>query len=310
MPRRTQTFIGSSSEGLVVAAAMAAILDDTTPCRVWTEGVFLPGRTFIETLEKLLEEVDYAILVASADDKVVIRDVESLTMRDNVLLELGLFMAKLGRGRTYLVTPRDDPIRVPSDLLGVQTVTYASPEGEDEAGWAQVLQGPCDAIKAAMAEAEKELSLAMKRTLVRQILAWTTDVQEFLATFQSRSIRSILDRQQFEKVREEMIARLAKVVDQHKEDAARLGVAEQYDQLARSLTRAADTFPFPEEATLSKGQAVSGLLDHVLGRDSIEDQIKKRADSLLTRYADWWDDNTAAIAKQLVALQSTLIGMV
>jgi hypothetical protein len=310
MTQRTQTFIGSSSEGLGVASAIAAMLADATECRVWTEGVFLPGRTFIETLERLLEEVDYAILVASADDKVTIRDVESLTMRDNVLLELGLFMAKLGRGRTYLVTPCDNPIRVPSDLLGVQTVTYASPEEEDEAGWAQVLQGPCHAIQVAMAEAEKELSLAMKRTLVRQILAWTTDVQEFLVKFQSRSIRSILDRRQFERVRQDMIEQLAKVVELHTEDAARLGVAQEYDQLARSLTHAAETFPFPEEASVTSQQAVSGLLNHVFGRASIEDQVKTRADFLLTRYANWWDDNSAEIARQLVALQSALIGMV
>jgi predicted nucleotide-binding protein len=96
----TQTFIGSSSEGLIVANAIRANLIDVTDCQIWTEGVFLPGRTFIETLESLLDRVDYAILVASPDDMLRRRDVERFSMRDNVLLELGLFIAKLGRNRT------------------------------------------------------------------------------------------------------------------------------------------------------------------------------------------------------------------
>jgi predicted nucleotide-binding protein len=46
---KTQNFIGSSSsEGLVVVNAIRTNLLDVTDCQIWTEGVFLPGRTFIE----------------------------------------------------------------------------------------------------------------------------------------------------------------------------------------------------------------------------------------------------------------------
>lgn len=50
----------------------------------------------------MLERVDYAILVASPDDMLRQRDVESFSMRDNVLLELGLFMTT---GRIRGVAP-------------------------------------------------------------------------------------------------------------------------------------------------------------------------------------------------------------
>ena len=164
----TQTFIGSSSEGLLVANAIRAHLLDATECHIWTEGVFLPGRTFIETLESMLDRVDYAILVASPDDMLRKRDVDSFSMRDNVLLELGLFMAKLGRARTYLVSPKDTPIHIPSDLLGVTTVSYISPFSADDA--IQALKEPCAKIKEAMEVAEKELSTSMKRILVNSLL--------------------------------------------------------------------------------------------------------------------------------------------
>jgi predicted nucleotide-binding protein len=40
----------------------------------------LPGRTFIETLEKVLDEMDYAILVATPDDSLTKRDVENFSI--------------------------------------------------------------------------------------------------------------------------------------------------------------------------------------------------------------------------------------
>src|SRR5437868_5662307 len=124
MVRTQQTFIGSSTEGLVVAKAIAANLPPEMNCRVWSEDIFLPGRTYLETLEKVLDEMDYAILVATPDDMLTKRDVAGYSMRDNVLLELGLFMARLGRRRTYLVSSRDNPIHIPSDLLGLTTISY------------------------------------------------------------------------------------------------------------------------------------------------------------------------------------------
>lgn len=202
----TRTFIGSSSEGLIVANAIQAHLADVTDCQVWTEGVFLPGRTFIETLESMLDSVDYAVLVATPDDMLKKRDVESLSMRDNVLLELGLFMAKLGRTRTYLASPKDTTIHIPSDLLGLTTVSYVSPSSADEA--VACLKEPCERIKLAMTAAEKEMSLSMRRALVKRLLSFTNQVQSFVLTLQSESIRSLTDRAEFERIRNESADRL------------------------------------------------------------------------------------------------------
>ena len=53
----TKTFIGSSTEGIKIANAIKHNLLNDTECHIWTEGVFLPGSTYIETLEKLLDKI-------------------------------------------------------------------------------------------------------------------------------------------------------------------------------------------------------------------------------------------------------------
>lgn len=304
----TQTFIGSSSEGLIVANAIRANLLGATDCQIWTEGVFLPGRTFIETLESMLDRMDYAILVATPDDLLKQRDVESFSMRDNVLLELGLFMAKLGRSRTYIVSPVDTPMHIPSDLLGITTVSYTSPASADEA--AQSLKEPCEKIKQAMLAAEKELSAAMKRMTVKRLLTLTNRVQSFVVTLQSESVRSLTDRREFERVRANSADRLAALAGEYEEDARKLGVQEQADHLMDAVLDAVRDIPFPEEAVLTQDDVVGGILSHLTGARSAKDQVGDRFKKLTKRYETWWEAHGPRISKALNELQGALIGAI
>jgi predicted nucleotide-binding protein len=307
MTIRPKTFVGSSTEGLHVAKAIESNLSEVTDVMVWTDGVFLPGRTFVETLEKLLEEVDYAILVATPDDLLVMREVENFSMRDNVLLELGLFMAKLGRRRTYLVTPKSKPIRIPTDLLGVKTVNFDLAPGAELSTVGPALEEACDSIRRAMQDAEKDLSNAMRRSLIKNLLVWTTKVHEMVSLAQAESVKSLLNRTEFERVRKETSVRLTELLNERREDAAKLRITEQYDRLRTTLATAIDGLPFPEEAVISNSDAMSGLLSHLVGGNSIQDQFKKRIDSIAARYDAWWNKHRAEIAKDLRDFQAELI---
>lgn len=120
---KPQVFIGSSSESIEIASKFADFLRAEADVRVWTD-VFDLGDVTIETLFRQLDISDYAILIATGDDKIRSRGKEKNAPRDNVIFEAGLFMGKLGRKRTFVVC--DEKLKLPSDLSGVTVATFAA----------------------------------------------------------------------------------------------------------------------------------------------------------------------------------------
>lgn len=122
---RIRVFVISSTEALPVARALHAEFDhDKFEVELWTDGVFKASQYAIESLERKLDDSDFAIAIAQPDDKVKSRDNELLTARDNVIFEVGLFIGRLGRQRAFLLEPRDSPGVLPSDLTGLTTLSY------------------------------------------------------------------------------------------------------------------------------------------------------------------------------------------
>jgi CRP/FNR family transcriptional regulator, cyclic AMP receptor protein len=124
-------FVGSSRESLpVVTAIQNGLAGKPVIARPWTtSGVFSPSEFPIDDLAKQVLECDFAALVIGPDDRILSRGVESEGPRDNVLLELGLFMGALGRNRTFLVVPRDIDVKIPSDVLGLNPVKVSLSSG-------------------------------------------------------------------------------------------------------------------------------------------------------------------------------------
>ena len=51
--------------------------------------------------------------------------------RDNVIYELGLAMGHIGRQRTVMVVPRGEDLKIPTDLAGLNPITFkVGPEGD------------------------------------------------------------------------------------------------------------------------------------------------------------------------------------
>jgi predicted nucleotide-binding protein len=87
--------------------------------------MFGPSEYTLEALESSLDGFDFAILVLTADDTVESRGALSNAPRDNVLVELGLFMGKLGRRRTMIITDRSIDLKLPTDLAGLTHASYS-----------------------------------------------------------------------------------------------------------------------------------------------------------------------------------------
>lgn len=124
MAQRANVFIGSSSEGLAVAKAVQRELSAAADVTVWTQGVFQPGFGYLESLVKALDAADFAVLVLTPDDQTDSRGDVSASPRDNVVFELGLFIGRLGRERSFFVYDQGSPPKIPSDLLGIAAATY------------------------------------------------------------------------------------------------------------------------------------------------------------------------------------------
>lgn len=121
---RPTLFIGSSVEGLPLARNVQLQLQDVAEVTVWDQGVFPLGGGALESLVNALDRFDFAVLVVTPDDRTVLRGVERLSARDNVLFELGLFMGRLGRSRTFVLRARTAALQLPSDLAGVTVAVY------------------------------------------------------------------------------------------------------------------------------------------------------------------------------------------
>lgn len=122
---RIRVFVISSVEALDVARAVHTALDyDKFDVIPWNEGVFRVTSYTLKTLEDELDRADFAIAIAHGDDQVQSKNSEWPAPRDNVIFELGLFMGRLGTDRAILMEPRDDKVKLPSDLAGITTITY------------------------------------------------------------------------------------------------------------------------------------------------------------------------------------------
>lgn len=99
--------------------------------RLGLEGVILDeqsgrGETIIEKFEREAADVAFAVVLLTPDDQggVATATLDALKprARQNVILELGYFAAKLGRGRVCAL--RQGAVEIPSDYNGVQYLDY------------------------------------------------------------------------------------------------------------------------------------------------------------------------------------------
>ncbi|WP_026694243.1 nucleotide-binding protein [Peribacillus kribbensis] len=131
---KPKVFIGSASESMHYATAVQAALAYYAEVTPWFTGVFNAHSYTMESLEKQLNQSDFAVFIFSPDDVVKMRGSLTVNTRDNTLFEMGLFWGKLRRGRVfYLISesiPEEldglkvDKFHLPSDLDGLSVLKY------------------------------------------------------------------------------------------------------------------------------------------------------------------------------------------
>lgn len=84
------------------------------------------GQTIIEKLEEYGSDVGYAIVLATPDDegKAKTEDGYKSRVRQNVVLELGMFLAKLGREKVAILLKEAENFERPSDIQGLIYIPF------------------------------------------------------------------------------------------------------------------------------------------------------------------------------------------
>ena len=119
---KRKLFIGSSTEGLLVAdhlkARLEAELNDALSIDVWNDGkIFSLNKSTLDSLMIASRKYDYGVLIATKDDIAKVRGTEHYIPRDNVMLEMGMFLGSLGLTRAFLLVEKF--CKLPTDYSGV-----------------------------------------------------------------------------------------------------------------------------------------------------------------------------------------------
>jgi predicted nucleotide-binding protein len=123
--QKIRLFIMASKASSEVAAAIEkACVDQPFTIVTWKEGGLRGANYAIASLEHMLDQSDVAVAIAEPT-------VDGSHGRDNIIFELGFFMGRLGRHRTFLIEPRGEKMELPPELAGVNTLTYPHHPGGD-----------------------------------------------------------------------------------------------------------------------------------------------------------------------------------
>ena len=85
------------------------------------------GQTIIEKLEEYTQQVNFGIVLATPDDVGYPRNDESkkqYRVRQNVILELGMLLARIGREKVAILLSQADDMEKPSDIDGLIYIPF------------------------------------------------------------------------------------------------------------------------------------------------------------------------------------------
>jgi hypothetical protein len=129
---KPKVFVGSSSEARDIVEGFRKALQNTATMVPWWQAQdFRPMQSTLEGLLEAVNKYDFGLFILTPDDRIESRGQEGYSARDNVFFELGLFLGKLGRERTFAVIQEGSNLKVLSDLAGI-TIPRFSTGDEDE----------------------------------------------------------------------------------------------------------------------------------------------------------------------------------
>ena len=101
------------------------------------------GQTVIEKLEEYTSQVNFGIVLATPDDMGYAKESEDkkkYRVRQNVVLELGMLLSKLGRKRVAILLSQAEDMESPSDIEGLIYIPFKDNVEEAKLSLAKEMQ--------------------------------------------------------------------------------------------------------------------------------------------------------------------------
>ncbi|SFO79700.1 Predicted nucleotide-binding protein containing TIR-like domain-containing protein [Algoriphagus ornithinivorans] len=141
---KPKIFIGSSTAGYSVAERVKTNLSSIADCFLWQEkDVWEPNRSTFDNLIRMSNYFDFGVFVATADDLTLTNDKLVIEARDNVILEMSLFLGAMGHNKSFLLV--EEGVKLPSDFNGIFMPRFDK-QKEDS------IISACEAYKAKISE--------------------------------------------------------------------------------------------------------------------------------------------------------------
>jgi hypothetical protein len=122
---RPKIFIGSSSLGYESAKEVKKYLESFADCTLWKDpGIWEPNRSTFQNLLRMSCFFDFGVFIATSDDLTFTNNKIVIEPRDNVILEMALFLGALGKDKAFLFVEED--IKLPSDFNGIYMPRFNS----------------------------------------------------------------------------------------------------------------------------------------------------------------------------------------
>lgn len=141
---KPKIFVGSSTAGYIVAEKVKSNLLSISDCFLWQEpDVWEPNRSTFDNLIRMSNYFDFGVFVATADDLTLTNDKLVIEPRDNVILEMSLFLGAMGHNKSFLLV--EDGVKLPSDFNGIFMPRFDKSEDDS-------ILAACEAYKAKITE--------------------------------------------------------------------------------------------------------------------------------------------------------------
>jgi hypothetical protein len=177
---KPQIFIGSSKAGYNVAKKAKAYLSDVGDCFLWKEpGIWEPNRSTFDNLLRMASYFDFGVFVATADDLTLTADNRLvIEPRDNVILEMSLFLGSMGRDKSFLLVEESRDMKLPSDFNGIYMPRFKKADNKS-------IKSACDEYAVKIAEHYKLGHLSLYPTTALAIGYYKNFVTDLVDSIQN-----------------------------------------------------------------------------------------------------------------------------